>query len=152
MKINVDLAKFSKSIEALIEAVDEGTRLGVVDAISLVEREAKRNFAGQISIGQARPPGGDRPWAHSEALKRSITRFPTVPMQIGVGQYEQKLAPTMVYARRVELGFVGRDSLNRLYNQPPYPYMKPAHERALPQLLGIFKSHWSRAIRGNQHG
>ena len=30
------------------------------------------------------------------------------------------------YARRIEFGFVGLDSLGRYYNQAPRPYMRPA--------------------------
>lgn len=32
----------------------------------------------------------------------------------------------VVYARRLELGFAGRDSLGRNYNQAPRPYLRPA--------------------------
>ncbi len=32
----------------------------------------------------------------------------------------------VVYARRIEYGFVGLDSLGRRYNQPPQPYLRPA--------------------------
>lgn len=31
-------------------------------------------------------------------------------------------------ARRLELGFAGRDALGRVYNQPPYPHVRPAAE------------------------
>jgi hypothetical protein len=30
------------------------------------------------------------------------------------------------YARRIEYGFVGMDSLGRMYNQAPQPYVRPA--------------------------
>lgn len=33
---------------------------------------------------------------------------------------------TPVYAPRLEFGFTGVDSLGRAYNQPPYPYLRPA--------------------------
>lgn len=32
----------------------------------------------------------------------------------------------VVYARRIEYGFSGPDSLGRVYHQPPQPYMRPA--------------------------
>lgn len=34
------------------------------------------------------------------------------------------------YARRIELGFVGEDSLGRRYNQPAFPYLRPGLEAA----------------------
>jgi phage gpG-like protein len=42
------------------------------------------------------------------------------------------------YARRIEHGFVGQDSLGRTYNQSPKPYLHPAFfalENDLPQTL-----------------
>lgn len=41
--------------------------------------------------------------------------------------------------RRLEFGFVGRDSLGRVYNQPPYPHFGPALDEIsgpLEQALG----------------
>lgn len=34
--------------------------------------------------------------------------------------------------RRLEYGFVGADSLGRIYNQPPYPHVGPAVEEIRP--------------------
>lgn len=52
----------------------------------------------------------------------------------------------LVYARRIEYGFIGADKLGRVYNQRPRPYLRPAFdtqgpaverdfERAITQLL-----------------
>lgn len=32
------------------------------------------------------------------------------------------------YARRIEYGYVGKDSLGRNYNQPAQPYLRPAYD------------------------
>lgn len=40
--------------------------------------------------------------------------------------FEGQIGTNAVYARRLEFGFVGPDSLGRVYNQPPYPFMNPA--------------------------
>lgn len=37
--------------------------------------------------------------------------------------------------RRLEFGFVGTDSLGRVYDQPPYPHVGPAFDEISPQLL-----------------
>lgn len=34
--------------------------------------------------------------------------------------------------RRLELGFVGQDSLGRTYDQPPYPHVRPAIDDVTP--------------------
>ncbi|TLQ46073.1 HK97 gp10 family phage protein [Streptomyces marianii] len=38
-------------------------------------------------------------------------------------------------SRRLEYGFVGADSLGRIYNQPPYPHVGPAVEQVRPAFL-----------------
>ena len=35
-----------------------------------------------------------------------------------------RIGSTVVYARRLELGFTGQDSLGRTYNQPAKPYLR----------------------------
>lgn len=40
--------------------------------------------------------------------------------------WETTVYPSGPYYRRLELGFSGRDSLGRNYDQPPYPFMAPA--------------------------
>lgn len=48
----------------------------------------------------------------------------------GNASYSQSTTGTNApQARRLELGFVGVDSLGRHYNQPPYPHFLPALER-----------------------
>jgi hypothetical protein len=39
------------------------------------------------------------------------------------------------YARRLELGFIGTDSLGRHYHQPPFPYMRPARDNKQDEAL-----------------
>ncbi|WP_435970231.1 HK97 gp10 family phage protein [Streptomyces sp. Qhu_M48] len=38
-------------------------------------------------------------------------------------------------ARRLEYGYVGPDSLGRIFQQPPYPHMGPAVEEIRPSFL-----------------
>lgn len=40
----------------------------------------------------------------------------------------------VVYARRIELGFQGKDSAGRVFDAPPYPYLRPAAEEEYPKL------------------
>lgn len=42
----------------------------------------------------------------------------------------------VVYAARQEFGFVGPDSLGRVYHQPPHPYLRPAIEQ---EAAGVVK-------------
>jgi hypothetical protein len=50
-----------------------------------------------------------------------------------------KIGSSVVYAARVEFGFVGKDSLGRNYNQAAKPYMRPAiteHKAEIEKVFG----------------
>ena len=49
-----------------------------------------------------------------------------------------------IYARRLELGFHGADSLGRNYNQPPYPFFG----RGVEGSIGEFIAMMQRAVNG----
>lgn len=66
----------------------------------------------------------------SGALRRS---WRMVGPTGGDGVYSAEVGPTMIYARRQELGFLPplTDSLGRSFpHDPGWPYVKPAHELA----------------------
>jgi len=55
------------------------------------------------------------------------------------------------YARRLERGFVGKDSLGRVYHQSPAPRWRPAWDANLPKyqrmILGIFnRQEWDEDL------
>lgn len=75
------------------------------------------------------------------SLRRSIVTFP------GSGGLGYMVAPTIIYSRRIELGFVGPDSLGRVYNQQPHPYFKPAVTSVIGRVGGMLRSRVLAAIR-----
>lgn len=147
-EIRIDgVKRFIDDLDTLVAAIERATVLGLTDGASLIERYAKQGFAGQHALGTPRPnPDDPRPYAVTEDLKRSIGRHPATPERIGRGVWRQSVAPTMIYGRRIELGFQGQDSLGRNYNQRAYPYLRPAVKRATPQLQPLFAAAWRRAI------
>ena len=40
----------------------------------------------------------------------------------------------LVYARRIELGFQGKDKIGRIYDQPAFPFLVPAAQVEYPKL------------------
>ena len=62
------------------------------------------------------------------------------------GPYAAFVGPTMIYSRRLELGFKGPDSLGRVYNQAPKPYVRPAFEEVLPRIRPLFVAAIREAI------
>ena len=55
-------------------------------------------------------------------LRRSITSWEAEDGSLAIAVGSRGVP----YARRIELGFVGVDSLGRHYNQAPRPYLRPA--------------------------
>ncbi len=45
----------------------------------------------------------------------------------------------IAYARRIELGFQGKDSAGRSVDAPAYPFLKPGADAEYPNLLGRIK-------------
>ena len=124
---------FEAGIDALLEAVQAATRAAVVSGAHLIEAQAKQSMNG---------PG---PQVRTGTLRRSIGVVDTT--QLGAGIYQSRIAPTVIYGRRQELGFHGQDSLGRHYNQIGRPYMSTGLNRATPLLEGVFTAAWQTAMR-----
>lgn len=131
----VQLEGVSELAAALVKLpviVDAASMLAVRDAAALVERRAKEHATGR--------PG---PRVVSGDLRRSI--HTVGPYREGLG-WAAQIGPSIVYGRRVELGFHGADALGRNYNQPGYPYMAPGLWAALPELAAVFQTAYRRAL------
>lgn len=51
----------------------------------------------------------------------------------------------LVYARRIELGFQGKDARGAVVNAPAYPFLFPAADEEYPKLGGRIKRAFRRA-------
>ncbi len=73
----------------------------------------------------------------------SILEPPVKDIQKTATSCRGKIGPTTPYGRRLEYGFVGADSLGRVYHQRAQPYMRPAaasmKEEAKQEMLAAFK-------------
>lgn len=69
---------------------------------------------------------------------------PPAKAEDGIEQPTKKLTgyvgSNVEYARRIELGFVGTDSLGRKYNQKPRPYLRPALEKNRKRIMELFNN------------
>ncbi|MEV0438410.1 hypothetical protein AB0I84_13970 [Streptomyces spectabilis] len=86
----------------------------------LLETRIKANASGRPGPNA---PTGDyrRSWAHEITSNGA-----TVQAVVGTNKPQ---------GRRLEYGFVGADSLGRIYNQPPFPHVGPAVEEIRPAFL-----------------
>ncbi len=110
--------------------INAAARAAIKEACILVEITAKD------SIGKVPPPSppGHAPAAPTGTLKARITH------EIDEATMTGRVGTNLEYARRLELGFVGTDSLGRRYNQAPRPYLRPALEKnraAIKKLFGV---------------
>jgi len=53
----------------------------------------------------------------------------------GLGYGDATVSTNSPYAARLEYGFVGADSLGRIYDQPPFPHWQPAVDVTEPEYL-----------------
>ncbi len=104
--------EFDAALQAMAGRVDMASRATVGDAAHMVERQTKLNATGR--------PG---PKVRSGRLRGGIR---VVGPRRAAGGWEAMVGPTVVYSRRIELGFDGTDAIGRTYHQPPYPYFQPA--------------------------
>lgn len=80
---------------------------------------------------QANASGRPGPNAPTGDYRRSWnTRYTSGP-----GVEMASVGTNAPQGRRLEYGFVGRDSLGRNYNQPPYPHVGPAVQVIEPQFV-----------------
>lgn len=64
------------------------------------------------------------------------------------GPYEVFVGPTVIYSRRISLGYKGPDSLGRTFKQAPNPYVSEAFTETLPKVRPIFLAAIGKAIQG----
>jgi hypothetical protein len=138
----------NEAIAALAEMdkrVDVATMTTTIQVAAEVEARAKKNFVGSHRPGQPHVTNGppDRPNIVTGTLRRSIHFTPTAKL---AGGYTTTVGPSTVYGRRVELGFVGTDSLGRTYNQPAFEYFGPAVKEVRVRAQEIATTNWAAAI------
>lgn len=105
-------------------------------AMTFVRDQAKRS----INRGNV---GGKNPSREGEAPKKVSTRlFFSVAKAVWIDgrTIYGAVGTNVIYGRRLELGFVGVDSLGRKISQGPRPWLRPAlinNAGAVRRILGI---------------
>lgn len=112
------LDALSLKVKYLKEAAQRGLKFGVQEAGQILEVEAKVNVPVLT--------GNLRDHIHTEVKVDEPERQVMVVTPVTEASNPWGIDPA--YARRIELGFVGEDSLGRMYHQPAQPYMRPARD------------------------
>lgn len=92
----------------------------------LLQTQVRANMSGRSGViftpEDGGPSGEVGPRAQTGDLRRSVTQqVEATPFVISASA-----ASNEPQTRRLELGFLGTDSLGRDYDQPPYPAWRPA--------------------------
>lgn len=127
-------------------ALTEEMEQRVKDAAVYLEGQIKRKLGTGVRTGKTyRVPGTNRTYTASAPgeppavmlsdLMNSIThliqREPNAIIGI-VGTNKE-------YARRLEFGFIGEDSLGRRYNQAPRPYFRSTYNENREQIINMLR-------------
>jgi hypothetical protein len=70
------------------------------------------------------------------------------PNAIRPGMLSAVVGTNVQYAKRIEFGFIGVDSMGRYYNQAPRPYLFPALEQERKPFFQRLRRSVDRAMRG----
>ena len=117
--------------DALKRKVERASVLGIDATMSAAIIHAKSNHG-------AGAHGQDRFVTHFSALEGGtrITQRARPDRSGVVGRWG---VINVVYARRIELGFQGKDSAGRVIDAQPFPYLRPAAQAEYPKLAGRIK-------------
>ena len=148
---------FIVAIDTMIAALTAETERAMSESGEIVVRAARLQFNGQHAPGTPRTAGGNRPQNVTGALSNSIHVLEP-PIEVSPHEWKVRVAPTMVYGRRVELGFTGMDSIGRDYTPHrlsngnmslggrPYPYLAPGFEKSKSAISATFAYRWAQAL------
>lgn len=123
------LDALSLKAQYAIQAARRGLKNSVPDGAQIIVEEAKRLVP--VDTGNLRDA------IHQDLLidepERQIAQV--APMVAASNKWGFDPA----YARRIEYGFVGQDSMGRTYNQAAQPYMRPAFDSMSPEAAKVIK-------------
>jgi len=112
------LDQLSLKVSYLKNAARTGLKLGVAEAAGLFEAEAK----ALVPVDT----GNLQEHIHTETVEDTVERQVLAVTPVVEAANPYGFDPP--YARRIEKGFMGTDSLGRHYDQAAQPYMAPAFE------------------------
>lgn len=116
------MAGFGLTVLGLNAAIIKLARLqGKVDDAML--KGVRRGCLRGVGIVQGNMAGRPGPRRRSGDLIRSIE---SDAVRIGPNEVHGQIGTNAPQARRLEYGFTGYDSLDRYYDQPPYPFLRPS--------------------------
>lgn len=112
-----------------------------LESKSLLVQETGKRALGAVA-GAVERGAKERAPVKTGTLRLSIR---SEPVKAELGGWSTRVYPTVIYARRIELGFRQADSRGRQYNQAGQPYLGPSVHEIRPRAARIFAEHWQNA-------
>ena len=144
-------AEFADALKKLDDKVRRVTLQRAAKAGALVIETAAKvsmsaaSHSGEMYNGHRASAPGETPAVDTGVLVNSISTWTEkqsrdeITMGIGSG---------IIYAARLEFGFMEIDSLGRQYNQQPRPYMRPAVDNNVNEIEQAITVTLQREIEG----
>jgi HK97 gp10 family phage protein len=116
--------------QKLINAARDGAKAAVSDAAQLFVEEAQALVP--VDTGHLRDS------IHAELVESTDTRT-VVAVSPAYEDSSEQVGFEPAYARRIEFGFMGSDSLGRVYHQAAQPFMRPAWDNKQEEARQLIK-------------
>lgn len=130
-----------KALETASTRLDLASRTIVDRGALLVANYAKKEFKPSGTPDDNYPS----PTRRTGNLRNSIERGE--PERKSTGTWSNKVGPTVVYGRRIELGFPGINDGKRGHQRTrAFPYLKPGFEKSRSDLIELYNSEWRKAL------
>lgn len=129
--------RLSLVTKKLTTAAQQGLQFGVSEAGLILETAAKENVPVLT--------GNLRDHIHTELMESTAER--QVVAVTPAYDEPNKYGFDPAYARRIEYGFEGADSLGRVYHQPAQPYMRPAWDEHKDEAVQAIKDSVLEEVR-----
>ena len=138
LSVTLDASALAGKLAMWRAAAVAGLKVGVADAAALVEADAKDN--APVLTGRLRDG------IHTETVvdTEDVQQLMITPVVAA----ENKEGFDPPYARRIEMGFVGQDSLGRHYHQAAQPYMRPAYDNRKDDAAAAIHDGVTQALQG----
>lgn len=138
-----------KEVEAYFNALELRMEKAMAkvagDSAKVIQKKARKEFRSR-SGGRKDPPRPPRPTLRTGNLQKSI--LIDGPNRVGPASYSAKVGPTILYGRRVELGYEGGGGGRGQQTTRPFPYMGPALEKSRDEIISLYHEQVRKAVTG----
>lgn len=135
--------------QQLAKRVERASINGINATMSLAIKDAKEGHAGPSAARDTEGiPGKVSPrrfQSHTGELERSV-RITQQAKRDNKGVFGRWGSQGIIYARRIEMGFQGPDAAGRNFDQPAFPFLRPA-TKEYDKLAGLIRKDLRRTAR-----